>query len=257
MSTFEELQGAHGEDLSGIATVHNESSGGFYSHLPGEYSGIVSKLTVTYKDIEGKKCEKNIPGAKPAFAGLKLIIVKDPEKQLIDNSLNIDFKEDFGRLNYNIYLSLDPEKQWQNVRLLKDFVCNNLPEADIIQGKKNDEDVHIANLPLYYGTPVKWEIIAGKKNADSRYIQNIELLDHQTLTKDLITKRKAVADSINAKLDEHLEKLKEERKAKKDSEGASGHAEESSAIDASSFMDGLGIPSYPANPAASPNDMDY
>jgi hypothetical protein len=256
-NTFAELQGMHGEDVSSLTPIINQSTGGFYTHLPGDYSGIISKMSITYKDMEGKKCKPDVAGAKPAFAGLKLIIIKDPEKQLVDSSLNIDEKDDYGRFTYNIYLALDPEKQWQNVRLLKDFTSNNIPEADVVQGKKNEEQIFLANLPLYYGCPVKWEIVVGKKE-DSRYIQDILLQDHQTLTKELITKRKAIADGINAKLDAYLVKIQEERKAAKaakEAGGAGSEAEESQAQDSTTFMDnmgGLGIP----NPDASPNDTD-
>lgn len=250
--SLENLAKIHGEDVSAIpVAIKNESSGGYYVHLPGDYQGLVSHFSISYVDKEGKRCKKDIPGATAKFAGLKLVVFKDPEKQLIDNTLTFDQKEDYGRLNYNIFIPLDGDKQWQNIRVFNSFTSNNLPEANVIQGKKNEEDVHLGNIPLYYGCPIKWEIIAGKKE-DSRFHQEVVLLDNQTLTEELLTKRKAVADGINAKLDAYLEQLKAENKAKKETD--KGKAPVSDAPDPDDFTAGLGIPNVNADAAASPND---
>lgn len=245
-----DLAKIHGEDVSDIsAPIKNESSGGYYVHKVGKYQGLISHFSVTYADKEGKRCKKEVPGATPKFAGLKIVVLRDPEKQLIDNNLSFAEGEDYGRMNYNVYVPLDPEKQWQNVRVLKSFTSNNLPEASVVQGKKNEEDMHLNNIPLYYGCPVEWEMIAGKKE-DSRFHQDLTLLDNQTLTEELLKKRKAITDNINAKLDAYLEKLKVESKAKKDA--GKNEAPASTAPDPDTFQEDL----IPKDNAAAPNDTD-
>lgn len=244
MSNLTDLAAVHGEDVSGIGPIQNVG-GGYYTHLIGEYQGLVSKFSITYKDKEGKKCKKDKPGATPAFAGLKLVILKDPEKGLVDNSLQLVGKEDIGRHIYNVYISLEPDKQFANVINLKDFTSNNLPEADVVQGKKNEEQIYLANLPLFYGCPIKWELIQGKKD-DARYSKNILLVDHQTLTQELLKKRKAITDQINATIDTRLEEIQAQRKAEKDK--SAGEGTPSEAVDTETFQDSLDIPSVDAAP---------
>lgn len=247
MSNFAELAKMRGEEVESLGPIKNE---GYKRHVfkPGFYQGLVSTFSITYKDREGKKCEKDTPGATPAFAGLRLIIVKDTDGVLIDNNLNFDknVKDIYSKMNYFVYLSLDPKQQWVNVKLLKDFTTNNIPEASVIQGKDGEEDIYMSNITLYYGCPVSWDIIEGKKE-DVRYIQNLTLIDHQTLTPDLIKQRKAVVDSINAKMDIFLKELKAQREKEKKDKAA-----ESPASDADTILDGIPTP----NGAQSPNDVD-
>lgn len=200
---------------TGVPTKIKNEGGGFYEHKVGKYQALVADFRVQFVNKEGDKCERGTPGSKPAYGMLRFLIVRDPDGQVFDNSFKIPENVPYGRMVYNQYIPLEAERQWQNVGLLKDFTINGNEQLNIVQGEKNNEDIYLNNLVLFYGAPIQFELEQGKK-ASSRYISrdSLILLDHN-LTKELVQKRKALMDSVLTKVEQVAEKEKAEREAKK------------------------------------------
>jgi hypothetical protein len=223
-SNFAELAGQFGVDTGDIGiTKPLQNKSAYYEYALGSYQGLLSKLTEAYINKEKKKCKKGDPGATLSHGTLRIIIFKDPEKVLIGSDLALP-EEPYGRLVFSQYIPLDENRQWQNVRLLSDLTYNGLPQADIIQGKKGQEEVHLANLVFFAGAPIKFDIVNSEKNPDSRFIANLELLDHATLTKETLDKRKQIVGTLETSLQAYLERLKKEN-AKKSDEPAPSDAD--------------------------------
>jgi hypothetical protein len=226
MGDFNELLGNSAEQMPAeIQDQLNQeviNSFSFYVNEEGEHKALISGLRLHYKNDDKKKCLKDDPGAKLSGASLRLIVVKDPSKQLLGKDLLINGEEDLGRLTFNQYISLKEEDQWKHVRTFADFTINNMPEAGIVQeaGKK----VAINNIPLFVGIPVIFQIVAGKKE-DSRYAENFMLQDHTTLTKELVTKRQDMIEAIEAQLSIRQEAEKVKRDAEKAERKANSGAE--------------------------------
>lgn len=214
MSDFNELAGRFGVDTEGVSGItkplHNKSV--YYNYVLGDYQGLLSKFSIQYLDKEKKKCKPDTPGAYVGYGTLRIIIFKDPEGQLIGNDLALPETEPYGRLVFTQYIPVEEIHQWRNVRLLSDLTYNNLPDASIIQGKKSQEEVHLANLTFFLGSPVKFSISNTDKNEDARFLTDLELLDHATLTKETLDKRKQIIGTLEASLNAYLERLKKESK---------------------------------------------
>ena len=231
------MQDAGVEDL-GIGNEGIQNTGfSYYEHLVGEgYQAIVGKLIVTHIDRDGKKAEKKIEGVtKIGSVRAELMIIKDPEMQLVNEKMEFPADIPYGRLIFNQFVSLEGDKQWANVRAFIDFTVNGQPEAAVIQGKKNEEQVFVNNIQLYYGCPCSFTVEAGKKEGQ-RFIKSgsLKLSDHTTLTQDLLKKRKGIADSLKAKLSLYLDTQKEKNKASKKEEDPTP-----SAPVQDSFLDGV------------------
>lgn len=216
MSDVKNLAAQFGVELpdTGVPEkIKNEGGGGFYEHKVGKYQALIGDFKVQFVNKEGEKCERGTPGSKPAYGMLRFLIIRDPDGQIFGSSFKIPENVPYGRMVYNQYIPLEAGSQWQNVGLFSDFTVNDNPQLNIIQGEKNNEDVYLNNLVLFYGAPVQFELEQGKK---SRYIarNSLVLLDH-TLTKELIQKRKVLMDSILSKVDQVAEKERAERESKK------------------------------------------
>lgn len=231
------LKNAGMEDL-GLGSEGIKNTGTtYYEHLLGDYQALIGKVIVTLKDKEDKKCEKGTPGAVIGTIRVQLLVIKDPEARLVDDSLN--FAEDipYGRLIFNQFIPHDPNMQWVNVRSFADFTINGMEEAAVIQGKKNEEQVFVNNLQLFYGTFCTFTIEAGTKKPGSRFITSgsLKLSDHSTLNEELMTKRKALADKLTNKLELHLETQKKKKDAISKESAEPSAPIETSFLDAGSF----------------------
>ncbi len=225
------------EDL-GLNQKGIENTGtAFYEHLVGDYQAIVGKLNVKIVDKEGKECEKGTPGQKIKSVTLKLMVTKDPEMQLVDREMNFPDKVPYGRLIFTQYVTIDPNKQWQNIGLFSDFTSNGLPEASVVQGEKNSEQIFPHNLQYFFGCPCEFTVTTGTKNPASRFIgkETLKLMDHVLITTDLLKKRKAVANALDAKLAVYLADQKAKSNVKKEESIEPDQPVEDNFLDVESF----------------------
>lgn len=225
------------EDL-GLNQKGIENTGtAFYEHLVGNYQAIVGKLNVKIVDREGKECEKGSPGAKIKSVTLKLMVTKDPEMQLVDKDMKFPDNVPYGRLIFTQYVTIDPNKQWQNIGLFSDFTSNGLPEASVVQGEKNSEQIFPHNLQYFFGCPCEFTVTAGSKNLASRFIErgSLKLMDHALITTDLLKKRKAVASALDAKLAVYLADQKAKSNAKKEEPTEPNQPVEDNFLDVDTF----------------------
>jgi len=216
MDDFKKLADEFGLQMDDIGLPEEplkNLSRGFYKHPTGDYAGLVGKSKIQFLDREKKKVERGTAGAVAGYGGLQLIILKNPEGTLIDNTFKLPPDTDYSKFIYNIYLPLELDRQWQNVRSFAAFTFNGHPEFDIISGKQSEEEVNLTKLQLFYGYPVTFTIIEGKKEG-SRFIENysLQLIDHE-LEKAKVASRKTVTDSIYTQLDILLAESRAKREA--------------------------------------------
>jgi len=238
MDDFQKLANEFGlqtEDLGLSTEPLKNLGGGYYEHLLGDYIGLVGRLKIQFVDREGKKAEKGTAGAVAGYGGLQLLIMKNPEVTLIDNTFKLPTDTEYSKFIFNQYVTLEADRQWQNVQRLSDFVFNDHPELAVISGKRNEEEINLTNLQFYYGYPVKFTLEEGKKKG-GRYISkgSLELLDHE-ITKEKIATRKTVTNSLYSQLDALLEIAKAKRDTEK-AEGGGTDATPSSAESPDSFL---------------------
>jgi len=199
----------------------------FYQHKLGNYVGLIGKLgdAIWTKEVDGKnkKCEKGEPGAVKSYSMLPIMIVEDPEGKLVDDTFTPLPDIQYGKIMWQQYVTLNSEKQYNNKRLFAEIKYDNLPQLDIVQGGQNDYNIKLELLKhFYYGAPVTFTLDKTAKAKSAWIVEGTLLLRNTVLTKDVIERRKLVADSLMEKIQQIKEAEDAERKAKKGGAGAEG-----------------------------------
>lgn len=217
MSDFNSILNQFGlqEEAIPVSEPLKNTGGSYYEHKAGNYTALIGRLEASYKDREGKKCAADVAGATVSHFNLKLFIVSDPDGQLIQKGYTYPENLEIGRMTYNVFVTLDAGKQWQNVGLFKNLCFDGFPASAIIQGEKGDESIFLKNFQLFLGAPIGFTIEAGTKEG-SRFIKkdSIQMMD-KAITKEKILGRKQVIEKLYADYDAKIAKLRAERAAKK------------------------------------------
>ncbi len=239
MSDSTNILSSLGLEVDDSLTVENKSMS-MHEHKPGDYLAFIGNFEKRYYDVEKKRCEADTPGARLTSMQGKFIIIKDPDGQIMDASYQIKDDIEYGRYSYNIYVTLDADKQWQNVNIFQDFTIDGTDSAAVVQGEAKSEVVHLNNLAIYVGIPVTFtlESYTSKAGKESIIIKkgSVELRDH-TINKETYAKRKALVDSLTAQLKARADKMKAERAAEK---AQAGDTSASTADTEGSFMGEFG-----------------
>lgn len=210
---FNELLEATGVDAPII--VNTGEAFEFYKHSIGKYKGIISKLNIDYVNGENKKVSKDTPGAKQKeFGMLPILITLSPDNHGFAQDLKIKEGQVYGEFVFNLFVTLKPDRQWQNKQFFDTFKIAGAPATDVIVitgDGKSDYQVNLNALGFYIGAPVSFELKAGSKNV---YLTDLTLLDN-VLTKTKFDERKALVESLTTELEALRKKEEDERKAKK------------------------------------------
>jgi len=194
----------------------------FYEHEPGDYVGLIGLLgePVYKKEIEGKsqKVKPDTPGAIRSYAMLPIMLIDTPKGKVVDDSFNPLPNMSYGQLVFQQYCTLLPDKQYSNKRIFGNLKFQGLPQLDIVQGEDNDYVVKLELLKyFYYGAPVLFTLEKAKSGKGIWLSQDGFKLRNQKLDKEIIEKRKKVADAYWSKIIAIREAEKAEREAKSSS----------------------------------------
>jgi len=214
---FNELLGSTGIDAPVIANTGEAFE--YYQHCEGEYEGLLGRFSIDAVDGEGKKVAKGTPGSKQRDFGMNvLFITKSPDNHGFAPDFEIKDGQVYGEFMINQFVTLDPNLQYRNKALYDTFKIAGAPMTDVVvEGSgKSDFKVNLNALGFYIGAPVKWEMKEYVSKAGKKSINvNGLTLTNNLLSKEIFAKRKALVDSLYAKLDV-LKKAEEEvRKSKK------------------------------------------
>lgn len=215
MSEFDDLAKEYNLDANDPSlAVKNTGTGGAYEFPEGEYSVLFGDFHLKYKNKENKTCKKDDPGATLAFGMQDFIILKDPNKMLVDNKYNLVPDEDIRAYMYKQYITLKSDDQWQNKKVYSSCFVENVPQFDVIQNKdKQDFVIRLGVVKMYYGAPAKLIL---KPYKGKMYLDSVELSSHE-ISKEKLAKRKTLADNlyqqVDAKWNEYKAKKASEKKA--------------------------------------------
>jgi len=210
MSKYEDVLSQYGISSEEVEKVEISATDVSYKfETDVEYVFIVGNIHFYYKDADDKKCKKDTPGARVAYAILDLFTVSKGKEVFINDKM--EFNKDLPptAFKFGQFIALQSDKQYQNKNLFEGFYIDNQPELAVIQEDGRSYRVNLSVLPIYAGAPAKVIFGIGKKKTSRPYIASIELLDHTIDAKKVETRKKVVA-TITAKIDELWKALKKD-----------------------------------------------
>lgn len=203
---LEELLRTEGFETPEVLVTNTGESFQYFKHLPGVYEGYLGRLNIIYKNLDGEKCEPSTPGAKPAYGMLDIFIDSSPD----GHSFFKKADPSYGESVFKQYVTLDPERQWQNKQLFSTF---NLPNITVIENPNaTDFKVNLKNLAFFVGRPVTFELVQSAKG--NIFLRNLFLTDKTQLDEKKLTEALTQVKEWYTKLEQIKEK--EQNKVKKD-----------------------------------------
>lgn len=215
--SFDQIAAQWGIDVPTITAPEIKNTGAsFHKHSAGVYDIIVLDFVEKWQDPEKKQVEPNTPGAKP-YGIFRFLLIKDSEgKQLLKEDFSINPDVSYGELVFNQYITYESDRQYTNKALFGNFFIEGIPELAIVQEDGANYNIRLANLVFFYGAPAKMELVdeyKGKKT--NPFIKNLTLNSHK-LSKEVLQKRKVVADKLVTQLNAKRKQEEDERKAQKE-----------------------------------------
>lgn len=185
MSDFEKELGYSLPD--GIEDVKAEQTE-YYRHPAGIYKGVFGKLEPRYKNLDGKRCEPEEPGAYLSHFIAKILLLsyhKDKEVKKIlsyhKSGTHMEKKPDMFiaplgvkpvELYFPLTISYSPKEQWRNIKLFEKFIVNNVKIVEV-GNKQTEKVIKFKNFPFFYGYGVDLVIAESKKG--STYAESLTL----------------------------------------------------------------------------------
>lgn len=204
----------------------------YYKHPAGIYIGFIGRLTAKYKDINGQRCDADLPGAKFDHYGLtrwiirQLGTVSEPNaREVLGNELVIPDGMQVAELYFPEYISVEPKQQWSLHKKFANFHIPGHPNLDIVKADVNKPSLKVTNFaafPSYYGQVIKWNIVVSKK--DNPYIEETSLIASERISTEKIIE-------LEHKVTEIIEQQRVEREAKRNSEYSPSAPPDTSASD--------------------------
>ena len=189
-----------------------------FKHVAGDYRGILGRVKVYYKDVDGDRCEKGDVGATRDFAMADIIITKSPDGHGLSADLKIPVDTPYGSLIFKQYVTLEEDGQWKNKALFEEFGIKDNPKMDVVKygegfnSDPSDFSVDLSQLTYYLGMPVTFTLAISKKG--NAYIAGL-FLNNKELSVEVFQKRVKFMDALYADFDALLEKENTEREARK------------------------------------------
>ena len=159
----------------------------YYKHPGGTYRGIMGKIIVKYKDINGKKCEPTDMGARLSHYINVLWITEylgtsgNPKNAqiLLPTAEKIQLPKGVptAELYFPFMISTDPKWQWSIHQKFENFIIPGHEESRIVivnPNKMTEKFTNVRAFPYYYGMPIQFDIEIGEKKGSS-YLANIKL----------------------------------------------------------------------------------
>ena len=177
-----------GDVPSPIIESSDERTSNFYRHKPGLYFGFIGKTVHKFKSASGEYVDPSTTtDAKYSHSVVQLWINKyygSNNEQVNRVYITTDESGNFivpdipiRECYYPLIVKSDPDKQWINKILFKDFHINNAPQYDIITPHPNNPAkfyVQVKNLVYYAGRFVKFTLTEGKN--DYIYVSELKLV---------------------------------------------------------------------------------
>ncbi len=179
-------------DVQDIPEPIESQSFEFYRHPEGDYIGTIGELKSAYKDVEGKKCTRETPGAQLNHLTLHIYIqrylgtAQEPKDENVlganliipSDSSQPTGKVQTAKLYYSMYVSIKPKEQWKNVRMFGGFIIGKDDSTRVIQINPTNPGTKMVvfkNIARYYGAPVKFTL--AKSDKGNIYIEQLVLLN--------------------------------------------------------------------------------
>jgi hypothetical protein len=169
-----------------ITPVKSEGGFDYYKHPAGIYLGFIGRLTVKYKDINGKNCDPEAMGAKPSHSVLAIWLTEylgtsgTPKSApiLLPTSEKVQLPKDVqsAQLYFPFTLSFDPKFQWSIHQKFESFIIPGYENSRIVTVNPNrmtEKYTNFQAFKFYYGLPVKMNIELSAKG--NTYVSSIKL----------------------------------------------------------------------------------
>lgn len=208
----------------------------YYEHTVGNYAALFGKFHTVYKDKDGKRCEKDHPGAEKQNYGMQdFLIIGSPDNHGFGQNFVMPANASYGEFIFKSYITTVPDELWRIKPLFEALKFAGFPQYDVIEktGVKDSEfKVNFKNLAYFFGCRVAFTLNKGKKMT---YITDLKLID-TTLTPELFKQRIAVINDLYTKLEALREREERERKERKEQNSETPTAPTTSAVDPSALM---------------------
>lgn len=213
MSDYQNILNQYGLDSEEVENIEISATDTSYQFQVGDdYVFIIGNVHYYYKNADDKKCKKNDPGAKLAFAMLDFLTISKGKDVFVDDHLQFNKDLPPTAFKFGVFLPLEADKQYQNKRTFESFYIDEKPELAIVKEDGRDYTINFSFLPLYRGCPVKASVKKGDKEKSRPYLTNIEITDH-TIDKTKLANRKIVVDKLYEQLNTLWDAVKKNKKA--------------------------------------------
>ncbi len=205
---LDELLKQEGFEVPTPLVIEGTTEFEYYQHVPGAYEGKLGKFMIKYVDMDGKKCEKDTPGAKPKHGLLDIFITASPD----GHGFSEKEERKYGEMMYKLYIPLEPERQWQNKNLFELFKIEPVKIVAIVS--ERDFKVNVGNLIYFIGRDVAFQLSVSSKG--NTFLKSLFLTDKSPFTQEKYLKNLELIKKWYAIADAALEKEKSKSKKSED-----------------------------------------
>jgi len=213
----------------------------WYRVPAGIYSATFGRINPKYKDMNGKGCDSDYPGAIFDHASIPLWLIEThgtPEKPqqvaILGKDLQIPPVRKVQELYYPMFISWKKEDQWKNVALFNAFELPGVPESKVILTNPANPQKKIVNfkaLPKYYGMVVRFNLVMSDKG--NVFVDSKSFPMTPTGERISLEKMKAFEEAINIK----VEAERQERNANQSQSGGGSYTPPADSGEDSSNLD--------------------